>query len=127
MAILCWKRRLRSRCTCPHCPAAPLIRAGHPSYCPDSDQLGNPRSITGRCDIGAIESLPVVSELANCRVTPTHTLNLRDGPSGNIIGGVPQGVTRNALSRTPGWFEVEHNGASGWISADYVRTEGACS
>ena len=107
-------------------PGSPLIRAGHPSFCADSDQIGNPRSISGRCDIGAIEALPVVKALADCRVKPTHTLNLRDEANGSIIGGVRQGLTLPALARTPGWFHVEQDDARGWISADYVKTEGAC-
>ena len=108
-------------------PGSPLIRAGHRSFCTDSDQLGNPRDITGRCDIGAIEALPVASQLADCQVTPTHLLNLRAGPGGNVIGGVRQGVTLTALSRTPGWFQVEQGDSKGWISADYVTTEGDCA
>ena len=31
-----------------------------------------------------------------------------------------------ATARTPGWFQVEYRGASGWISADYVSTDGDC-
>ena len=108
-------------------PGSPLIRAGHPSFCTASDQAGNPRDAWGRCDIGAIEALPVSSELADCLVTPTHVLNLRAGPGGGIIGGVRQGVTLNALARTPGWFQVEQGDKSGWISADYVTTEGDCA
>ena len=107
-------------------PGSPLIRAGHPSYCPDTDQTGLARAISGRCDIGAIESTPVTSALSDCRVTPTHVLNLRDEPKGGIIGGVGQGIRLKALARTPGWFQIEQDGATGWISADYVRTEGDC-
>ena len=108
-------------------PGSPLIRTGHRSFCTDSDQLGNPRDITGRCDIGAIEALPVSSQLAECQVTPTHLLNLRAAPGGNIIGGVRQGVTLTAMARTPGWFQVEQGDSKGWISADYVTTAGACA
>ncbi len=107
-------------------PGSPAIGAADARFCPDTDQLGRTRSIVGRCDIGAIEAVPVSQALSDCTVTTTHTLNFRDGPSGNVIGGVPQGATLSVLARTPRWFEVEHQGAVGWISADYVVAEGEC-
>ena len=108
-------------------PGSPLIRAAHPSFCPDADQLGNPRAQVGACDIGAIESQPVITELSTCRATTTHGLNFRESPGGDRIGIVPENTSLPASARTPGWFNVEFNGASGWISADYVITDGACT
>ena len=108
-------------------PGSPLIGAGHPSYCPEVDQLGNPRAITGSCDIGAIEVPPVISDIADCQVTTTHGLNFRDAPNGKRIGTVPQATTLATEERTQGWFKVEHEGATGWISADYVTTDGDCA
>ena len=107
-------------------PGSPAINAADARFCPDTDQLGRARSLVGRCDIGAIEAIPVSQALSDCTVTTTHLLNFRDGPSGKIIGGVPQNATLSVLARTPRWFEVEHEGASGWISADYVAIEGEC-
>lgn len=108
-------------------PGSPLIRAARPNFCPESDQIGNARSISGRCNIGAIEAVPVARRLADCRVTPTHVLNLRDGPEGGIIGGVRQGISLPVLARTPGWFHIEQEDGTGWISADYVVADGACA
>ena len=108
-------------------PGSPLIRAAHPSFCPDADQLGNPRAQVGACDIGAIESQPVITELSTCRATTTHGLNFRESPGGDRIGIVPENTSLPASARTQAWFQVEYNGASGWISADYVRTDGACT
>ncbi len=108
-------------------PGSPLIRAAHANFCSESDQIGNARAISGRCDIGAIEAVPVARQLADCRVTPTHVLNLRDAPEGGIIGGVRQNVTLQVVARTPGWFQVEQAGETGWISADYVTAEGDCA
>ena len=108
---------------------SPAIDAAHPAYCLPTDQLGNPRPQGGGCDIGAIESLTgraTNQELTECRVTTTHGLNFRDSPNGEVIGGVRQGVTLYAESRTPGWFQVDNQGVSGWISADYVTTAGNC-
>ena len=107
-------------------PGSPAINAADARFCPDTDQLGRPRSFVGRCDIGAIEAVPVSQALADCALTTTHTLNFRDGPGGGIIGGVSQNATLPATARTPRWFEVERDGQNGWISADYVVKDGAC-
>ena len=107
-------------------PGSPAIRAADPRFCPDTDQVGRPRALVGPCDIGAIEAVPVRQALAACAVTTTHALNFRDGPGGAKIGLVAEGATLAAAGRTPRWFEVEHEGETGWISADYVATEGDC-
>ncbi len=107
-------------------PGSPAINAANVTFCPETDQLGRARSFVGRCDIGAIEAIPVSQALSDCTATTTHLLNLRDGPSGKIIGGIPQNATVSVKARTPRWYEVEHEGTSGWISADYVEKEGAC-
>ena len=107
-------------------PGSPAIRAADPRYCTETDQLGKPRAISGNCDIGAIESVPVIADIAACSVTATHNLNFRDGPNGSKVGFVPQGAKFASSARTPGWFQVEHQGLAGWISADYVTTEGDC-
>ena len=107
-------------------PGSPAINAAHPAFCPATDQIGTPRPQDGGCDIGAIEMRPSVKELAGCAVRTIATLNLRAGPGGNVIGGVRQGVTLTALARTQGWFQVDYAGATGWISADYVTTDGDC-
>ncbi len=107
-------------------PGSAAINAADMRFCPESDQLGRARSTFGRCDIGAIEAVPVSQALSTCVVTTTHLLNFRDGPGGNVIGGVPQNATLSVVARTPRWFEVEHEGETGWISADYVVKAGEC-
>ena len=107
-------------------PGSPAINAADERFCPETDQLGRARSPFGRCDIGAIEAVPVSQAVSDCTVTTTHGLNFRDGPGGNRIGVVPHNTTLSAVARTPRWFEVEYEGASGWISADYVVEEGDC-
>ncbi len=62
-----------------------------------------------------------------CSVTTTHSLNFRDGPAGNIIGGVPKNTTHTALKYADGWFKVNYHNTMGWISADYVISQGNCS
>ncbi len=111
-----------------HPPGAdsPAIDAAEARFCPAADQAGNPRPMGAGYDIGAIEAAPVVHELSDRSLTTTHALNFRAGPGGNRIGLVAQHATVNARSRTVGWFQVEYMGRSGWISADYVVTEGEC-
>ena len=107
--------------------SSPAIDAGHPEVCPDADQLGRPRPLGNGCDLGAIEVMPLVAPLSDCRVKPTHNLNFRDGPWGAIIGSASYATTFTAQARTPKWFQVvDEAGRSGWISALYVRTDGDC-
>ncbi|MCY3796352.1 MAG: SH3 domain-containing protein [Chloroflexi bacterium] len=105
---------------------SPAIKAADARFCPDSDQIGRARAIVGRCDIGAIESIPVIQTLSDCSVTTTHDLNLRDEPNGEIVGTVMIEETLRPLAATDGWFNVEYQGAEGWISADYVIMQGDC-
>ncbi|MYD10511.1 MAG: hypothetical protein F4X02_10770 [Chloroflexi bacterium] len=107
-------------------PGSPAIDAADSRYCARADQLGRERPRFSLCDIGAVESVPVSAAVADCLVTTKHTLNFREGPGGARFGAVPERSTVRATARTQGWFQVEHRGASGWISADYVVTEGAC-
>ena len=112
--------------TLPLLEGSPAIGAAHISFCPPHDQLGNARPSGGGCDIGAIEVPPIINDIADCLVTTTHGLNFRAGPGGERIGAVPDGATLPASARTPAWFKVELNGEPGWISADYVHTQGSC-
>ena len=105
---------------------SPAIKAADARFCPDTDQIGRARAIVGRCDIGAVESLPFRQALTDCSVTTTHDLNFRDDPNGNRIGSVPVNATLTAFARTQRWFNVDNQGIEGWISADYVVAEGNC-
>ena len=107
-------------------PGSPAIDAANPVYCAEYDQTGRPRPLGYGCDIGAIELMPEPEALSGCQVTTTHNLNFRDSPKGVRIGSAPYSATLAATARTPGWFQVEYEGATGWISADYVEKEGDC-
>ena len=77
-----------------------------------------------------LSSKPMMGEppvaLAGCMVTTTHILNLRDSPGGEVKGVVHYNATLTALARTAAWIEVDIHGVQGWISADYVTTDGSC-
>lgn len=69
------------------------------------------------------ESIP----LTDCDVTTSNVLRLRDEAGGEQVRGlVPFRATMKARARTASWFFVEFMGTDGWISAQYVQTEGAC-
>ncbi len=120
----------------PLSPGSPARDAADPRFCVATDQIGTARPQGAGCDIGAIEfkvASPLQTEvstsaqaLRDCTVTTTHNLNFRDGPDGVRVGLVPGGTTLEAMASAPGWFKVEFQGKSGWISADYVVTKGDC-
>ena len=105
---------------------SPAIGAANANYCPDTDQIGAARPLVGRCDIGAIQSIPVQQTLSDCVVTTITGLNFRDSPNGQRIGVVLTNETLAVMARSPNWFNVEYHGVSGWISADYVQMRGDC-
>lgn len=107
-------------------PDSPAIDAADSRYCARTDQLGRERPRFSLCDIGAIESIPVSTAVSDCLVTTTHSLNFREKPGGTRFSKVPENSAVIATARTPGWFQVEYRGASGWISADYVIMQGEC-
>ena len=67
-----------------------------------------------------------VTALQDCMVTTLYSLHFRDGPGGDIIGGVGYDWTLTALARSEDWFQVDNNGVVGWISAQHVSAQGAC-
>ena len=74
---------------------------------------------------GHVQDLEI--PLAECTVTTTDILNLRNTPDGDtILGRILNNVSFSAISRTTSWFEVDYYGTIGWISGDYVSTDGSC-
>lgn len=61
-----------------------------------------------------------------CSVTTTHPLNFRAAPNGRKIGLLPKGTAVDALDLQGDWFQVDYNGLTGWVHADYVTTAGNC-
>ena len=65
--------------------------------------------------------------LTDCVVTTANVLRLRDEAGGQeVMALVPFRVTLPARARTASWFFVDFMGTDGWISAEYVQTEGVC-
>lgn len=65
--------------------------------------------------------------LTGCTVTTTEIVNQRNAPAGDtILHVILNDYTFTALARTSDWFQVDNFGTVGWISADYVTTQGNC-
>ena len=75
---------------------------------------------------GSAPTATTGQSLSGCMVRATASLNLRLSPGGAVIGGVGETWLLTAVERTAGWFRVDRLGEYGWISADYVETEGTC-
>ncbi|MCY3833336.1 MAG: SH3 domain-containing protein [Chloroflexi bacterium] len=65
-------------------------------------------------------------DLSDCVVTLTAPLNFRASPGGGVIGLIPDNARLNASERSDDWLKVRYSDEEGWISADFVTTEGAC-
>ena len=69
------------------------------------------------------QSIPLTS----CRVTTSNVARLLDAPGGsNVQALLPFNLDMPAPARTANWFRVDYLGASGWVSAALVQTEGTC-
>ena len=64
--------------------------------------------------------------LSGCMVRLTEKLNFRETPGGEVMQVLAEDMKLTAEARTDDWFKVDFWGKKGWISADYVVTEGAC-
>jgi hypothetical protein len=66
--------------------------------------------------------------LSDCTVTTMMRLNIRVWPGldGRVLVIVPEGVVLPAFERTRRWYRVTYGEFDGWISAFYVRPQGAC-
>lgn len=107
-------------------PGSPMINAALADFCSEQDQIGTDRPQSSSCDIGAIEYDPAIPE-GECRITTTHALRFRESPLGSVIGNVPEGSAHSAIDYAEGWYQIDHNNALGWISAEYVIAEGDCA
>ncbi|PGE36883.1 peptidase P60 [Bacillus toyonensis] len=56
-------------------------------------------------------------------VVNTGALKVRTGPAtyNAVIGGVTNGKVLNVTGAENGWYKINHNGHTGYVSADYVK------
>ena len=65
--------------------------------------------------------------LIECQVTTTDVVHLRNEAGGEVVLSlIPYNVSLGTKARTAGWFSVAYLGMDGWISADFVSTQGNC-
>ncbi len=112
---------------------APRTVFSLPSFVQDGKTCGfisRPGSVILQPTESALEGLlaaavhAIPAPTANCMVTTTAVLNLRDAPIGNWIGEIPQSVTLTVLRIASGWYEVDWYGQAGWISGTYTIPRG---
>ena len=76
---------------------------------------------------GGVDPKPTIWTLQGCLITTIEWLNHRATPGGpEILAVVPNDYTLSATARSEDWFQVTYNGRVGWVSADWVTTQGAC-
>ena len=71
-------------------------------------------------------SLLSPSPAPQCLGATTTAVNLRNAPNGNWIGGIYPSQTVTVLSSESGWYQVDHLGSIGWVSANYLTLSGEC-
>lgn len=65
--------------------------------------------------------------LSNCWVWTKYILNLRAAPvNGEVLTHVPYDVGLSVVGRSGSWYQVNWQGATGWIASNLVRTAGNC-
>ena len=67
-----------------------------------------------------------ITSLSACQVIAREHLSFRDAPGGQRYDIIQSGTKLDAIARTAGSFKVDFQGNLGWVSADYVRTDGDC-
>lgn len=66
--------------------------------------------------------------LANCQITTTHQVRLRETPSTNgaVLTTLPYDLTLAATARAGDWYQAVYLNFQGWVNAAYVNTQGTC-
>lgn len=85
---------------------------------------------TGSALSGAPTETISAAPAGDCHVTTTHQVRLRATPdtadAANVITTLPYALTLTVTERAPGWYRVIYLDGQGWVSADYVTTNGKC-
>ena len=76
-------------------------------------------------DVGTIDSELSSSVSSGATLATTANLNLRTGPSTGyrILHVIPSGARVTAVRGSPtnGWYNIKHNGVTGWSSGAYLK------
>lgn len=72
----------------------------------------------------------ITEAAATCTVTAAYNLNLRNEPNttdSTVYLSIPFGTSVVADGRTADdWYSVTYNGQLGWVSGEYLNTDGTC-
>ena len=120
--------------------SGPSVEAGVLSSLTESEEVTVLQTADGWCQIRwngqdgyvsaeyvSVDGIPLLDPKG---VVTGNCVNLRSGPSTNdsILTMVNSGTMVDLISLSDGWYAIEYNGLSGYISADYVRVyDGASS
>jgi uncharacterized protein YgiM (DUF1202 family) len=63
-----------------------------------------------------------------CKVTTTKIVRLREesNTTSKILTRLPYNTTWTVTEKTTGWYRIIWKDTQGWVSADFVRTQGSC-
>ncbi len=115
--------------TAPRMPAPVEQFARDGKTCAAFDRSGTVVLVPGQAPAKETEA-PDDPPAPQCSITTTVNLKLRAAPAirKNIIGYVSRGTSFVPIDRTLYWYNVNHQGTLGWISANanYVQANAAC-
>jgi uncharacterized protein YgiM (DUF1202 family) len=114
-------------------PATPIIRPtviAFPTFVPTLDPtLAAESTAEATSETSSAAAPTAANGSVTCIITPIYDLNLRDKPStdGTIYLSIPFSTAVTANGHTSdNWYSVTYNGKDGWVSGDYVSTDGKC-
>lgn len=101
--------------------------AGNAPMPPDSD--AEPGADDSAASEDQAESPSPTEDWQGCTLVTGDILNLRAGPGleRDILALIPYQANFNALDKARSWFQVRHEGQTGWVHSDYVYRTGDCS
>ncbi len=78
----------------------------------------------------SVDESSAAEAAATCTVTALYNLNFRNQPNttdSTVYLSIPSGTSVVANGRTAdGWYSVTYDGQAGWVSGEYVNTNGTC-
>ncbi|MBE7030854.1 MAG: NlpC/P60 family protein [Ruminococcaceae bacterium] len=83
--------------------------------------------ITMIAALGASALFSISAFAADTGYVTTEVLNVRSAATTNssVVTQVSMGSAVSIIGYTPGWYEINYNGKSAFVSEDYVRVGGA--
>lgn len=102
--------------------SAPAVSAPQPAAAAGTPVSGTPVAGTPAAPTGPSTTLNA------CKVTTTKIVRLREesNTTSKILTRLPFNTTWTVTEKTTGWYRIIWKDTQGWVSADFVRTQGSC-